>query len=309
MRLLFLILSVSYGFVIYAQEPALPNIKSHTKTRDFTISSTLNEAYFTIQSPNEELSGIFKSIKTKGVWQPSVLVSFSGRYKDLEPHLSPDGLSLYFASNRPLFKSETKLKDFDIWVVTRNATNEPWSEPKNLGTPINTEHNEFYPAVSNSRTLYFTSDRPSAIGKDDIFMSKWNNGKYNKVKALSESINTVGYEFNAYIAPDESFIIFSGYNRKDGLGSGDLYISFKNTNGTWTQARNMGETVNSNAMDYCPFVDRQRKTLYFTSRRSAVRPTEKLDTHQFLKEISSYSNGLSRIYKVEVSTLLQNLKD
>lgn len=71
----------------------------------------------------------------------------------------------------------------------------------------------------------------------------------------------------------------------------------------------MGATVNSKAMDYCPFVDWNTKTLYFTSRRSTIVSKEKLDTKQFLKEISSYSNGLSRIYKVEISTLLKNLKD
>lgn len=118
--------------------------------------------------------------------------------------------------------------------MTRKSITEPWSEPMNLGAPINTEHNEFYPAISMSKNLYFTSDRPSAIGKDDIFLSEWNSGTYNDVTSLSASINTEGYEFNSYIAPDESFIIFSGYNRKDGLGSGDLYISFKNTDGSWS---------------------------------------------------------------------------
>lgn len=309
MRLLFLIPFVWLGSLVYAQEQALPNINSYTKTRDFTISNTLKEAYFTIQSPNEELSGIFKTVKTNGIWQDPILVSFSGKFKDLEPYLSPDGLYLYFASNRPLLKNEKDIKDFDIWVVSRKSTKDLWSDPKNLGAPINTEHNEFYPAISISKNLYFTSDRPSAIGKDDIFISEWNNGTYNDVTSLSTSINTEGYEFNSYIAPDENFIMFSGYNRKDGLGSGDLYISFKNTDGSWSESKNMGDTVNSKAMDYCPFVNWNTKTLYFTSRRSTIVPKEKLDTQQFLKEISSYSNGLSRVYKVEISTLLKNLKD
>lgn len=309
MRLQFLIPFVWFGSLVYAQEQALPNLNSYTKTRDFTISNALNEAYFTVQSPNEELSGIFKTEKTNGIWNEPILVSFSGEFKDLEPYLSPDGLHLYFASNRPLLKTEKDIKDFDIWVVSRKNTKDLWSEPKNLGAPINTEHNEFYPAISTSKNIYFTSDRPSAIGKDDIFISEWNNGTYNDVTSLSTSINTASYEFNSYIAPDESFIMFSGYNRKDGLGSGDLYISFKDTDGAWSESKNMGVTVNSKAMDYCPFVDWKTKTLYFTSRRSTIVLKEKLDTQQFLNEISSCSNGLSRIYKVEISTLLKNLKD
>ncbi|MGB0896374.1 MAG: TolB family protein [Flavobacteriaceae bacterium] len=306
MRLLFVILIAS---IAYAQTPVLPNIKSYAKTRDFTISTTSNEVYFTVQSPNEELSGIFKTVKTNENWSTPVLASFSGEFKDLEPYLSPDGLRLYFASNRPLSKAENKTKDFDIWVVTRKSSTESWSDPMNLGAPINTKHNEFYPAISNSKNLYFTSDRPTAKGKDDIFMSEWDSGTYSRVTSLSSSINTEGYEFNAYIAPDESVLIFSGYNRKDGLGSGDLYISFKNTDGSWLEAKNMGDIVNSKAMDYCPFVNWESKRLYFTSRRSAVTPKRKLDTQEFLNEISSYSNGLSRIYSIEISTLLKNLKE
>lgn len=88
MRLLFLISSVWLSSVVYAQEQALPNLNSYTKTRDFTIYNTLNEAYFTVQSPNEELSGIFKTLKINGVWQQSVLVSFSGEFKDLTVYIS-----------------------------------------------------------------------------------------------------------------------------------------------------------------------------------------------------------------------------
>ena len=66
----------------------------------------------------------------------------------------------------------------------------------------------------------------STKGKDDIFVSKWENGKYTEPVSLSDSINSDGYEFNAFIAPDESYIIFTAYQREDGFGSGDLYMSY-----------------------------------------------------------------------------------
>lgn len=293
--------------LLNAQEAALPILKRFDKVRDFAINKNLNEAYFTVQSPNEELSGIFKTIKKNGKWTEATLVPFSGQFKDLEPFLSLDGLQLYFASNRPLLATETKTKDFDIWLVERKTITDKWSEPRNLGKPINTEHNEFYLSIANSKNMYFTSDRPSAVGKDDIFLSEWKNGKYHTPVSLPSSINSESYEYNAFIAPDESFMIFGAYKRKDGLGSGDLYISY-NEDGKWSLAKNMGDTINSKYMDYCPFVDWSTKTLYFTSKNSILKADKKRNNVEFLKDLTSYNNGLSRIYKVEISTLLKELK-
>jgi len=290
-----------------AQEAALPVLNSFNKVRDFSISNNQSEAYFTVQSPNEELSGIFKSVKVNEQWQEAVLVSFSGQFKDLEPFLSPNGLQLFFASNRSLLLSETKTKDFDIWVVERARITEEWSVPRNLGKTINSEHNEFYLSVTNSKNMYFTSDRPSAIGKDDIFLSEWKNGKYQDAVSMPSAINTDSYEYNAYVAPDESFILFGGYKRKDGLGSGDIYISFQEK-GKWTPAINMSDKVNSKYMDYCPFVHWPTKTLYFTSKRSKLITDKNYDSTAFLSEVTSYKNGLSRIYKVDITTLLKELK-
>ena len=45
--------------------------------------------------------------------------------------------------------------------MERNTIDDNWSEPRNLGAPINSEHNEFYLSIGNSKNMYFTSDRPS----------------------------------------------------------------------------------------------------------------------------------------------------
>lgn len=307
MKVIFSILCLFGIQLSIAQEAALPILNNFNKTRDFTISNNQTEAYFTVQSPNEELSGIFKAIKVKGEWQEATLVTFSGQFKDLEPFLSPDGLQLYFASNRPFLVSESKIKDFDIWVVERKSITDAWSEPRNLGAHINSEHNEFYLSMANSKNIYFTSDRPSAKGKDDIFLSEWKNEKYQRPISLSSAINTESYEYNSYIAPDESFILFGGYKRKDGLGSGDIYISFNN-GGKWSFAKNLGETINSKYMDYCPFVNWSTKTLYFTSKRSILKADKKLNNVDFLNEVNSFNNGLSRVYKVDIGTLLNEIK-
>lgn len=279
--------------------PALEVLSNYKNVRDFTISSSGNEVYVTILSPRplEEISIIACIIKKNGIWQKPEMTNFSGNYKDLEPFLSRNQLKLYFASNRPLQDSIAEAKDFDIWYVERENINAEWSKPINIGQPINTEYNEFYPSIAENNNMYFTSDAPNSKGKDDIFFSKWNNNAYQNPISLSESINTEGYEFNAFISADESYLIFSGYNRKDGLGSGDLYISYLNEDNTWSKSKNLGKSFNSKHMDYCPFVDANTNILYFTSRRSTIKNNSFKSINEFEKEINKYENGLSRIYK------------
>lgn len=266
--------------------------------RDFTMDKDETEAYFSLQSPARELSVIMKIVKKDNAWQQPEISSFSGQYSDLEPFLSPDNLKLYFVSNRPVHQDSTNTKDMDIWYVERSAINEYWSEPKNLGAPINTEGDEFYPAVANNGNLYFTTIKKELNSADDIFMSKWENGAYIEPVILGEGVNTKGAEYNAFIAPDESYIIFGGWRRPDGLGSGDMYIS-KNVNGKWQTAENLGDKINSRYMEFCPFVN--NGTLYFTSRRSSVEQKENgfTNTKELISEINKYDNGASRIYQVD----------
>ncbi|RNC88056.1 MAG: hypothetical protein ED556_02385 [Winogradskyella sp.] len=266
--------------------------------RDFTMNTDETEAYFSLQSPARELSVIMKIEKINDAWQDPVISRFSGRYTDLEPFLSPDNLKLFFVSNRPISRDSSTTKDMDIWYVERASKTDAWSEPKNIGAPINTDGDEFYPAVAGNGNLYFTAIKKELESADDIFMSTWENNAYSEPEILGPGVNTKGAEYNAFIAPDESYIIFGGWRRADGLGSGDMYMS-KNNNGEWTTAENLGEIINSKHMEFCPFVNNQ--TLYFTSRRSSVAQKENgySTTKELISELNKYDNGFSRIYKVD----------
>lgn len=301
---LFLLISTfSYSQQTNEVQPYLSEIITEfPNVRDITIAKNGNEIYFSVQSYMAELSTIVVVKKEITGWSKPQVVSFSGQFHDLEPFLSPNGLRLYFASNRPLNSNETEIRDFDIWYVERKSPNDKWSKPINIGAPINTDKNEFYPAITNNNNIYFTSDWESTKGKDDIFMSKYENGKYNEPISLSSTINSEGYEFNAYVSPDDSIMIYTAYNRKDGLGSGDLYMSEKDENDRWTKSKNLGSSVNSNKMDYCPFFEPTTNTLYFTSKRNSTKSkfTDKKSLNQFLKEVNKYENGLSRLYKTTI---------
>lgn len=280
-------------------QPAFDFLIKYPNVRDFTLSTDGNEAYFTVQNPLEELSVIVRMTKSKDKWSEPTMVPFTGHYRDIEPSLSPDGLRLYFSSDRPTNLQSTASKDYDIWYVERKDQKSDWSAPVNIGAPINTEKDEFYPSVARHGNLYFTSERDGAPGKDDIFMSKW-NGSYALPIPLPVAINSAGLDFNAFIDPDEKYLIYTGYARPGNVGSGDLFISFKNADGSWSDSKSLGNLINSKYMDYCPFVDAATGTLYFTSRRSEISNHDFKTLEDFEKVVNQYENGFSRLYRVNI---------
>ncbi len=285
-------------------EPAFPFLSALPNIRDFSMSALQDEVYFTVQSPNEDKGVIVWMKKKDDLWMPPELLPFCGQYRDIEPFLSSDGLRLYFSSDRPVNAASQQAKNYDIWFVWRSTLADQWSDPINLGAPVNTAKNEFYPAMTNSGNLYFTREASDGKGKDDIWISRYSGKGYTPPQVLDTAINSAGYEFNAYVSPDEQFMIFTKYGASDGLGSGDLYIS-KHTDKGWTKAINMGATVNSPFMDYCPFYDAPGKTLFFTSRRNSIADIPYPDLKSFTDAIGQYENGQSRLYKIVLNDLFR----
>jgi len=310
MRTYFVVLSLvfsAFGLAQNTVKPLSESLADFINVRDFTVFK--NEAYFTAQDVLEQRTMMVKAHFIEGQWRDFERVPISGRYRDIEPFLSPDGLRLYFASNRPVTGNQVSAH-YDIWYLHRAQLDSPWSAPIHLPGPVNTEANEFYPAVTANNNLYFTSDRDKAQRQDDIYISDWVDGQYQPVRALSDNINSPGYEFNAYVAADESFLIYTVYGAEDGLGSGDLYISYRQADGDFGPRVNLGPRINSNKMDYCPYYDASRQRLIWTSRRSAIGDAELSDVDTFIKATQQYENGLSRLYqspfKVNVPTAQSN---
>ena len=100
-----------------------------------------------------------------------------------------------------------------------------------------------------------------------ITVSKRKNGRYSAPENLGSAVNSEKNDWDAVIAPDESFIIFSSQDRADSFGQQDLYISFRKEEGGWTVAKNMGQSVNSPSDEICPSLSLDGKHLFFTSRR------------------------------------------
>ncbi len=248
-------------------QPFLPGIIGQfPNVRDIAISPNRNEVYFTAQSMQGDLSAIFRINLIDNEWTDPELVDFSGKYMDLEPSFSPDGLRLYFASNRPLTQNNSSAKDYDIWYVERQAGT--WSEPKNAGRNINTDKDEYYISFTKSGKMYFSSNKPDKNGVNnfDIYSSELKDGEFQPPIKLGVEINTSSYEADVYIAPDESYVVFSA-NRPGGLGQGDLFVSFRKKDGMWSPAKSLGNTINTATDDFCPYVSPDGKYLFYASKK------------------------------------------
>lgn len=209
---------------------------------------------------------IFMTREVQGRWTRPKLMPFTSDYTDRDFTMSPDGNKILFGSNRPRQKGGKKLKSLDIFMTKRIKGNR-WSKPENLGNPINTSFGENYPSIAQNGNLYFFSCREDGLGGCDIYLSRYVNSRYQKPENLGAAVNSDKHDWDAYIAPDESYIIFSSKDREDSIGGQDLYISYRRDDGNWTPAKNMGTHVNSPYCEICPSVSLDGKTLFFTSRR------------------------------------------
>ena len=132
-----------------------------------------------------------------------------------QPCVSSDGKELYFVSRRN--------GNADIYCSFRNADG-TWSEPQNLGAPINTKGTEMAPFLHpDGRTLYFSSDKHIGMGGFDLFMSRrGEDGKWQDPVNLGFPINTQGDEINFFVAADGKTAFVSS-QREGGQGGYDIY--------------------------------------------------------------------------------------
>jgi peptidoglycan-associated lipoprotein len=132
------------------------------------------------------------------------------------PALSPDELTLYFVSD---IKGGYGGKD--IYFVTRDKPNSPWSKPKNAGPDINTSGDELFPYVRNDGTLYFSSDGHIGMGGLDIFKAKPQPDGTWVVQNMKPPINSSADDFGIVFKNETEAGIFS--STRKGRGNDDLY--------------------------------------------------------------------------------------
>jgi hypothetical protein len=201
----------------------------------FSLDGT--EFYYVIREESSERYDLMFTALVNGAWSKPVRLKLAGeQYSVADIALSPDGARLYFCSEIPTFWDDAE--GFDIWYVER--TGDGWSEPVNAGRNINTPGGETQPSFTTDGSMYFpswTTDTPD--GDVDIFVSKFIDGEFSESVPLSGGVNSAHNEGNSFVAPDGSYILFARWGMPKNIDGGKaLYISFRRSDGTWTEAIN-----------------------------------------------------------------------
>ena len=238
-------------------EPNLISTNQIEYNTSFDVQS--QTLYYTISSSDWSESNIMQCQFQNGAFSKPEKVKFDGQfYNSADVHIQRDGQYLYFVGD-----------DGDIWRSKRKGSQ--WSKPEKLSKAINSIAPEAYPMTTNSGNLYFS--RASQTSSYDIYVAKFKNGKYEDAVKLPNTINSNLLESDAWVAPDETFMVFARKDDPNGFGVTDLFISF-NDNGQWSKAKNLGKTYNSNGVDGSPWLSPDYQYLFFTSTRYSPNPKQ-----------------------------------
>jgi hypothetical protein len=258
------------------ETPALfaPDLVSTEKRElNATFSPDCRELYFARErAPRATV--ILVTCRQGERWTDPAAASFSaGSASDVDIFITPDGQQAYFCSNRPDpatleaggQPAARGAANSDIWVVSRSG--DGWGEPKSLGKAVNSDADDYYPTLASDGALYFSSNRPGSLGANDIYRSRRDpEGRWTTPENLGAPVNTTGREYDPFIAPDQSWLIFAS-ERPGGYGAADLYVSFRRPDGSWGEPKNLGPSVNTAGSEYTPTLSPDGRYLVFTGGR------------------------------------------
>jgi hypothetical protein len=273
-------------------------------TRDMAISPDGKEIYFCVAIGNYTFATILYTKEINGKWTTPEIVPFSGGpgVFDFEPAFSPDGSRLYFLSTRP--DGDEEPGDQDIWYVDRTAGE--WGIPVNPGSPINTDGGEFFPSLTRDGTMYFTRNEAGSR-LNQIFRSRFVDGEFLEPELLPGQVNCGTNRFNAFISPDESYIIVPVAGMEDAFDGVDYYIVFRDEQDNWSEPVNMGAAVNDdNPGGWSPYVSPDGENFFFMATRTLEIEEADWNYNKLVDLYNNPNNGKADIYWVSsdfISTL------
>jgi len=252
-----------FGFPTPGLEPKIfaPDVVSKSDRGEMgcIVSADGNTAYFGVH--NEGWIDIHRIHWDGEKWSESEALVGNKKFGAHDPALSLDETKLYFVHDGYIIKESRRIADLAYIELNSDGS---YSEPIILDAPVNTKALEFYTCFTNTGDLVFSSNRDAEERSDfDIYRAKPKNDGYADIERFPVEINTSHYEVDAYIAPDESYIIYCA-DRPGGAGRTDLYVNFAKPGGGWTPSVSLGDKVNKKGGELCPFVTRDGRFLFYS---------------------------------------------
>lgn len=272
-----------------------------------------NTLYFMRSDFAEKDDTLLEAHRQGDRWGMPQVVAFSGQWHDSEPALSPDGKRLYFVSNRPVHDGGVPVMaemggqvfaGTNLWYVERQRDGR-WGKPVHVDGALNDGAMIYNPSVASNGDIYFSAHRDDSGKAYQIYVARRTAHGY----ARPERIELGELEHNRMdpcVDPGQRFLIYAG-NEGDSMGSADLYIAFRNTDGRWGKPIHLPGDVNSPALENAPSLGPHFGELYVSSARqnSVQFPKTKDDAQSLRQRLEGPLNGSRNLWLFDISDVLK----
>lgn len=235
---------------------------------------------FFVRGRAGENADIYSCIRTPDGWsEPQPLDVVNTNADELGPQPSPDGRALYFYSDR-----SDGFGGYDLWLARRGP--DGWDDPINLGAQVNSQFNEYGPALTpDTERLYFASNRPQPGDADPLDPDAWpatvREDLYNRTydiyfSTLTErglgpaqrvdELNSPYNDGSPAFSPAGDFLYFTS-DRPGGHGGFDIY-RVRLLPDRYLPPENIGPSINSAANELDPSLSDGGFALHFSSDRA-----------------------------------------
>jgi len=215
-----------------------------------SFSSDLKELYFNANYKDKDPS-IYYSKLEKNKWTNPKKANFTKGEKagEMHPFVNPSGTMIHFAAHDAFTLPHHK-ESVKTWYVERSGNS--WSEAKQLDSPINDDF-VFYANEAKNGDLYYTN-----LSKRKMYYSPKANDRYTQVNELE-----IG-GFHGFISPSQDYVVVNMGNKENEQRKNDIYVYFKQNDGGWSEAINLGNEVNSIFNETSPSITPDGKYLFFS---------------------------------------------
>jgi len=215
-------------------------------------------------------------------FDPKPVQHISTAYDEFLATISPDGEQFYFTRRMPDLNSQgfgSELSEREYFSMSTLNKDGTFSKGEALPIPFNTSYKEGSPTINLTNDLLIftrmtrvTLPSSSCGGSNncsyanyDLFYSEYIDGEWTEAINLGSKVNrTNSWESNPSLSSDGKLLFFAS-DRQGGYGGSDIWVTEKKPDGSWSEARNLGPTINTAGNERSPFLHTDSKTLYFSS--------------------------------------------
>jgi OmpA-OmpF porin, OOP family len=196
-----------------------------------------------------------------------LLEPVNSSYHEEAPVLSPDGRTLYFSRAKHSQNIGGQKDEGDIWYATLDE-NGNWTEPQHMGKVVNDKNYNAVIGIDQAGSLYtlsFDRDRRRHAREAGVFRLHKSGEGWDEPEALQIRDFMNRSEHQSMSLSANGRVLMMSIDSYGSYGNEDIYVSFRQADGSWSAPRNLGADINTYYQEMTPFLAPDNKTLFFAT--------------------------------------------